>query len=80
VKSPKRSISEAIYHLKNPKGDPFVGRQPMDIKEGILFGLGLGLYWGEGSKRGTGGVRITKYRSKITYKVHGLFRSVFSDR
>lgn len=54
----KRSISEAIYHLKNPLGDPFLLKQPENLQEGILFGLGLGLYWGEGSKRGKGGVRL----------------------
>jgi hypothetical protein len=65
---PKRTISEAIYHLKNPSGDPFVSRQPKDIEEAILYGLGLGLYWGEGSKRGTGGVRITNTDPRLLAK------------
>jgi len=55
----KRTISEAIYQYKNPKGDPFSLRFPKNIEEGILWGMGVGLYWGEGAKRGSGGLRIT---------------------
>ena len=54
----KRTISEAVYRLRNPLGDPFVLQQPSNIQEGILYGMGLGLYWGEGSKRGKGGMRL----------------------
>lgn len=64
----KRTISEAIYQLKNPLGDPFEFRQPQTLKEGILFGLGLGLYWGEGVKRGSGGMRITNTDPKLLRK------------
>ncbi len=55
----KRSLSDAMYLFKNPLGDPFFVKKPHNLKEGILFGLGLGLYWGEGEKRGKGGIRIT---------------------
>ncbi len=54
----KRTISEAMYILKNPLGDPFNLQIPHTLREGILYGLGLGLYWGEGLKRGRGGVRL----------------------
>src|SRR3989344_4880377 len=54
----KRTISDAIYQLRNPAGDPFALQLPRTMQEGILFGLGLGLYWGEGAKRGKGGVRL----------------------
>lgn len=54
----KRSISDAIYQMHNPLGDPFVLTLPRNVEEGILYGVGLGLYWGEGSKRGRGGVRL----------------------
>jgi len=47
---PKRSISEAIYVHYNPRGDPFKFIPPRNLKESELFGLGLGLYWGEGNK------------------------------
>ncbi len=56
---PKRSISEAVYDYKHPKGDPFTHNLPKNLEEGILYGLGLGLYWGEGQKRGKNGLRIT---------------------
>ncbi|OGZ54055.1 MAG: hypothetical protein A3B25_00060 [Candidatus Ryanbacteria bacterium RIFCSPLOWO2_01_FULL_48_26] len=47
---PKRSISEAVYVRKNPLGDPFSFIQPKNLAEAKLFGLGVGLYWGEGNK------------------------------
>jgi transposase-like protein len=40
----KRSISDAIYQLKNPLGDPFFAQQPKTMDEARLFGMGLGLY------------------------------------
>src|SRR3989344_440095 len=53
-----RSISEAIYLKHNPDGDPFRFRYPKNIKEGVLFGLGLGLYWGEGTKANLNSIRL----------------------
>ncbi len=54
----KRTISEAIYSRHNPKGDPFVFVKPKNQKESELFGLGIGLYWGEGTKANKNTVRI----------------------
>lgn len=54
----KRSISEAIYLKANPNGDPFAFREPRTKEEMILFGLGLGLYWGEGTKKNKNAVRL----------------------
>ncbi|MCL5012045.1 MAG: hypothetical protein M1320_01325 [Patescibacteria group bacterium] len=54
----KRSISEAIYIKNNPKGDPFVFRKPKTKGECILFGLGIGLYWGEGTKANKNTIRL----------------------
>ncbi len=54
----KRDISEAIYIKHNPKGDPFSFKGPKNIKEAILFGLGIGLYWGEGTKANKTTVRL----------------------
>jgi hypothetical protein len=64
----KRTISDAIYELRNPLGDPFFIKNPKTLREGILFGLGLGIYWGEGLKRGKGGVRITNTDAKMVRK------------
>ena len=68
---PKRTISEAIYHLKNPNGDPFIVRDLSEIqknREAILYGLGIGLYWGEGQKNGKSGVRLTNTDPKLLNK------------
>ncbi|OGI65544.1 hypothetical protein A3A95_02895 [Candidatus Nomurabacteria bacterium RIFCSPLOWO2_01_FULL_39_18] len=54
----KRTISEAIYQKNNPKGDPFLFNRPRTRNQMFLFGLGLGLYWGEGTKRNLHMVRL----------------------
>lgn len=53
-----RSRSEAIYLKKNPHGDPFRFSKPKNSMDMILFGLGLGLYWGEGTKANKNTVRL----------------------
>jgi hypothetical protein len=55
---PKRSISDALYKRHNPKGDPFSIKEPTTLDEARLFGLGLGLYWGEGNKRNPSAIRL----------------------
>jgi len=55
---PKRSISEAAYTKHNPKGDPFSSRTFKIDNDSFLFGLGIGLYWGEGTKRNLCQVRL----------------------
>ncbi len=55
---PKRTISDALYSSWNPNGDPFEVRQPNSIEEAKLYGLGIGLYWGEGTKRDKNSVRL----------------------
>src|SRR5690348_8430619 len=54
----KRSISDAVYLKCNPNGDPFSIRKPKNSEEWFLFGLGVGLYWGEGTKRSVSSVRL----------------------
>lgn len=55
---PKRSISEGVYLYHNPHGDPFTISKPRTLDDAILFGLGIGLYWGEGTKRNKNQVRL----------------------
>lgn len=55
---PKRSISEAIYIKYNPTGDPFKFIPPKNSEEAKLFGLGLGLYWGEGNRLNKNTVKL----------------------
>jgi hypothetical protein len=75
----KRSISDAIYTKHNPNGDPFIFQRPRNIGETFLFGLGVGLYWGEGTKKSPNQVRLGNtdpylVRSFIAflYKLYGV--------
>ena len=54
----RRSISDAVYLKNNPHGDPFCFRKPETIRGAVLFGMGVGLYWGEGTKANKGSVRL----------------------
>lgn len=54
----RRSISEAVYRKHNPSGDPFSFSPPKTLKDARLFGLGIGLYWGEGTKADRMSVRL----------------------
>ncbi len=56
---PKRSIADALYQKWNPYGDPFEVQQPKTVEEGILYGLGVGLYWGEGTKASKTSVKLS---------------------
>ena len=48
----RRNWSEATYVQRNPDGDPFRIRMPETPSEWALFGVGIGLYMGEGTKTG----------------------------
>ncbi len=80
---PKRSISEAIYNIKNPKGDPFTLRNVEVItndektKNALLFGLGIGLYWGEGLRTGKNGIRLTNTDPKLLLKFMEFLKVFF---
>jgi hypothetical protein len=54
----RRSISESVYIKNNPNGDPFSFRKPETKEEVFLFGLGLGLYWGEETKANKYSIRL----------------------
>ncbi len=54
----KRSIRDAIYLKWNPKGDPFSVQKPSSLDAAFLFGVGVGLYWGEGTKMSKTSVRL----------------------
>jgi hypothetical protein len=53
-----RNRSDALYLKNNPNGDPFALKQILSKKDLVLMGLGLGLWWGEGSKLHKGTVRL----------------------
>lgn len=54
----RRTTSEAIYKMHNPNGDPFKIKRDLSPEDYLLKGLGLGIYWGEGSKK-------TKYSLRV---------------
>lgn len=54
----RRTISEAVYQRANPLGDPFCFRRLKTNKEYMLLGMGLGLYWGEGTKTSAHSLRL----------------------
>jgi hypothetical protein len=74
----KRSISDAIYLLKNPNGDPFKFNHPKSIERAILFGLGIGLYWGEGTKANKTSVRLGNTDPELIYFFINFLERIFS--
>ena len=74
---PKRSISEAIYVKRNPKGDPFVVERPKSIDQAVLYGLGLGLYWGEGNKKNKMSIKLGNTDPKLVKKFIAFMEQSF---
>ncbi len=54
----RRSLSDAIYRKNNSKGDPFSVQKINSIDKGFYFGLGIGLFWGEGCKKNMKSIRL----------------------
>ena len=61
----RRLIRDAIYNWHNPTGDPFKFRLPKTAAENKLFGMGIGLYWGEGTKANKGAIRLGNSDPKL---------------
>ena len=57
-KIPRRTHSEATYNKQHPDGDPFRIVPAITRADAFLEGLGLGLYWGEGTRTGTTSIRL----------------------
>lgn len=55
----RRNRSDASYIRSNPDGDPFIIKTELNNEESKLFGLGLGIYWGEGEK-------VSKHQLRVT--------------
>lgn len=55
----RRSWSKATYVKRNPNGDPFSNRSFLLEQNSFIKGLGLGLYWGEGTKADNHSVRLS---------------------
>lgn len=74
----KRSVSEAIYILKNPGGDPFSFQKPKNTARSFLLGLGLGLYWGEGNKKNKYSVRLGNSDPNLILKFIEFLEKIFN--
>lgn len=46
----RRSRSEAVYTHFNPEGDPFKINTELTLESSFLKGLGIGIFWDEGTK------------------------------
>jgi len=57
-----------VYYKCNPNGDPFSIKSLRTIEEGFLYGLGLGLYWGEGNKRNKNSLRLANTDPRLVKK------------
>lgn len=57
----RRTRSEATYLSSNPNGDPFNldNINSLSKEEIFLYGLNIGLYWGEGEKTTKHAIRVT---------------------
>lgn len=75
---PKRTISEAIYIKNNPTGDPFIFNKPTSQELYFLYGLGLGLYWGEGNKRNKTSIKLGNTDPKLVKKFIEFLEKIFS--
>jgi len=73
----KRSLSEALYIKHNPSGDPFVLKKPVSSESWFLYGLGLGLYWGEGNKANKHSVRLGNTDPDLILKFLEFLETVY---
>lgn len=64
-KIPRRKLNDAMYAKHNPGGDPFKFVPPRTAKEAQLFGLGLGLYWGQGTRANLDSIRLGSMNPKL---------------
>ncbi|KKQ66036.1 MAG: hypothetical protein US86_C0007G0081 [Candidatus Daviesbacteria bacterium GW2011_GWA2_38_24] len=74
----RRSRSEATYVKRNPNGDPFVFNKPKTLEEAKLYGIGLGLYWGEGTKASKTSVRIGNTNPALLKTFINFIVTIFS--
>ncbi|MBI5358070.1 hypothetical protein HZB69_00355 [Candidatus Amesbacteria bacterium] len=55
---PRRNRSDAAYIQQNPDGDPFKIKDISSNHDMFLYGLGIGIYWGEGNKANKCAIRV----------------------
>lgn len=65
---PCRARRDAMYIKYNPNGDPFKIKKRLNQKEIELKGMGIGLYWGEGTKADKCSVRLANTNPMLIEK------------
>lgn len=73
----KRSISDAVYIRSNPEGDPFHFDEPTTDSKWFLYGLGLGLFWGEGNKVNKNSVRLGNTDVDLIIKFLSFLKQIY---
>lgn len=63
----RRNRSEATYIKRNPDGDPFKIKTKLSKDDKFLLGLGIGIYWGEGTK-------VTKHSLRVANSDPGIIK------
>lgn len=61
----RRTISDAVYLKHNPNGDPFKIKSALTREQMLLWGMGIGLFWGEGNKKDRYAVRLGNTDPKL---------------
>lgn len=61
----RRTRSQAAYLKQNPNGDPFKIKIRLNRNDLISYGLGLGIYMGEGEKVSKSAIRVANTDPKI---------------
>ncbi len=74
----KRSRSNALYIKNNRDGDPFLFKSVERIDDAFSFGLGIGLFWGEGMKLNSNGVRLGNSDPDIILYFKGFLKDIFN--
>jgi len=72
-----RNRSQALYLKHNPDGDPFNVKSIFTKAELVLLGLGLGLWWGEGSKKHHGTIRLGNSDPRLIKKFCEFLQVIF---
>lgn len=76
----RRPHSEAAYMRANPDGDPFVIKKHLNKHDVFLLGLGLGIFWGEGTKTNKNSVRIANTDPNMILKFKKFLQEICGVR
>lgn len=75
---PKRPISHALYLKHNKNGDPFKLKKLKTIDDYFIFGLGLGLYWGEGNKLNRNSIKLGNTNPYLIKKFMNFLEKIYN--